>query len=178
MLIMEGREYDVGQTVPIRAKLLNSQFQPLDDAEVPMQVTDPTGRPLVPPLLLQRDPNRPAEYTGNLLAALPGRYKLELNVPDTRNTLTGEVAVLLPALEMAELRQNVPALTQLAEATGGAYLSVEEAAAGIPALLPNMGQQIIIDQQLRELWDRQWVLYLLVGLLGAEWLTRKLLKLA
>lgn len=178
MLIMEGREYDVGQTVPIRAKLLNSQFQPLDNAQVPMQVTDPTGRPLVPPLLLERDPNRPTEYTGDLLAAIPGRYKLELTVPDTRNTLTGEVAVLLPALEMAELRQNVPALTQLAEATGGAYFSINEAAARIPALLPNMGQQIIIDQQLRELWDRDWVLYLLVGLLGAEWLTRKLLKLA
>jgi len=178
MLIMEGRDYDVGQTVPIRAKLLNSQFQPLDDAQVAMQVTDPTGRPLVPPLLLERDPNRPAEYTGDLLAALPGRYKLELTVPDTRNTLTGEVNVLLPALEMAELRQNVPALTQLAEGTGGAYVSVTDAAARIPDLLPNMGQQIIIDQQLRELWDRQWVLYLLVGLLGAEWLTRKLLKLA
>jgi hypothetical protein len=178
MLIMEGREYDVGQTVPIRAKLLNSQFQPLDDVEVAIEVTDPTGRPLVPPLLLQRDPNRPAEYSGDLLAALPGRYKLELTVPDTRNTLRGVGAVLLPALEMAELRQNVPALTQLAEATGGAYLPVDEAAARIPALLPNMGQQIIIDQQLRELWDRQWVLYLLVGLLGAEWLTRKLLKLA
>jgi hypothetical protein len=41
-----------------------------------------------------------------------------------------------------------------------------------------MGQEIIIDQQLRELWDRQWVLFLLVGLLGVEWLTRKLLKLA
>jgi hypothetical protein len=41
-----------------------------------------------------------------------------------------------------------------------------------------MGQEIIIDQQLRELWDRQWVLFLLVALLAAEWLTRKLLKLA
>ena len=28
------------------------------------------------------------------------------------------------------------------------------------------------------LWDRAWVLYLLVGLLCAEWITRKLLKLA
>jgi len=178
MLIMEGREYDVGQTVPIRAKLLNSQFQPLDDVEVPLQVTDPSGRPLVPPLLLQRDPNRPSEYTGDLLAALPGRYKLELPVPDTRNTLSGEVSVLLPALEMAELRQNVPALAQLADATDGEYLPIADAAGRIPDLLPNMGQQIIIDQQLRELWDRQWVLYLLVGLLAAEWLTRKLLKLA
>jgi hypothetical protein len=35
-----------------------------------------------------------------------------------------------------------------------------------------------VDEQLRALWDRQWVLYLLVGLLGVEWLTRKLLRLA
>ncbi|MBL8851917.1 MAG: hypothetical protein JNG89_19750 [Planctomycetaceae bacterium] len=178
MLIMEGREYDVGQTVPIRARLLNSQFQPLDDAQVTMQVTDPTGRPLVPPLQLERDIDRPSEYTGDLLATVPGRYKLELTIPDTRNVLTGDVSVLLPALEMAELRQNMAVLTQLAEGTGGAYVPIDEAAARIPALLPNMGQQIIIDQQLRELWDRQWVLYLLVGLLCAEWLTRKLLKLA
>ena len=178
MLVMEGREYDVGQTVPIRAKLLNSQFRPLDDEHVAMQVTDPMGRPLVPALQLDRDPNRPAEYATNFLATLPGRYKLELAVPDTRNVLTGEIAVRLPALEMSELRQNVPILKQLAEGTGGAYVTLDEAASAIPSLLPNMGQQIIIDQQLRELWDRHWVLYLLVGLLGVEWLTRKLLKLA
>lgn len=178
MLILEGREYDVGQTVPIRAKLLNSQFQPLDETQVTIQVTDPTGRPLVPQLELVRDPNRPTEYTAEFLARLPGRYKLELTVPDTRSVLTGDVSVLLPALEMADLRQNVALLTQLAEGAGGEYLPLDTAAARIPALLPNMGQQIIIDQQLRELWDRQWVLYLLVGLLAAEWLTRKLLKLA
>jgi hypothetical protein len=28
------------------------------------------------------------------------------------------------------------------------------------------------------LWDRVWVLYVLVGLLCLEWITRKLLKLA
>ena len=178
MLIMEGREYEVGQTVPIRAKLLNSQFRPLDDERVAMQVTDPAGRPLVPALDLERDPNRPSEFTADFLAVLPGRYKLELAVPDTRNVLTGDVSVELPALEMAELKQNVAVLRQLAEGTGGAYLTLDEAVTQIPALLPNMGQQIVIDQQLRELWDREWVLYLLVGLLGLEWLTRKLLKLA
>lgn len=178
MLIMEGREYEVGQTVPIRAKLLNSQFRPLDDERVAMQVMDPAGRPLVPALDLERDPNRPSEFTADFLAVLPGRYKLELAVPDTRNVLTGDVSVQLPALEMAELKQNVAVLRQLAEGTGGAYLTLDEAVTQIPALLPNMGQQIVIDQQLRELWDREWVLYLLVGLLGLEWLTRKLLKLA
>lgn len=178
MLILEGRDYDVGQTVPVRARVLNSQFEPLDQDRISIEVYDPTGRPLVPPLVLTRDRNRPAEYTGDFLAALPGRYKLELPVPDSRDVVTSDVNVTLPALEMAELRQNVTALTRLTEGTGGAYVSIEDAVARVPELLPNMGQQIIIDQQLRELWDRQWVLFLLVTLLGAEWLTRKLLKLA
>jgi hypothetical protein len=45
-------------------------------------------------------------------------------------------------------------------------------------LLPNRGEEFLIDERLRTLWDRTWLLYLLVGLLSAEWLTRKLLKLA
>lgn len=178
MLILEGRDYDVGQTVPVRARVLNSQFEPLDQDRVSIEVYDPTGRPLVPALVLTRDPNRPAEYTGDFLAAVPGRYKLELPVPDSRDTVTADVNVTLPALEMSELRQNVAVLTKLADGTGGAYVPIDEALSRVPALLPNMGQQIIIDQQLRELWDRQWVLFLLVALLAAEWLTRKLLKLA
>ncbi len=36
----------------------------------------------------------------------------------------------------------------------------------------------MIDQRIKELWDRSWVLYLLVTLFGLEWLTRKLLRLA
>jgi hypothetical protein len=178
MLILEGRDYDVGQTVPVRARVLNSQFEALDQDRVSIEVYDPTGKPLVPALVLTRDPNRPAEYTGDFLAALPGRYKLELPVPDSRDVVTADVNVTLPALEMSELRQNVTVLTKLTEGTGGGYVSIDDALARVPALLPNMGQQIIIDQQLRELWDRQWVLFLLVALLGAEWLTRKLLKLA
>jgi hypothetical protein len=72
----------------------------------------------------------------------------------------------------------VRTLETLVDGTGGKYLTLDQAAAELPALLPNLGEEFIIDEQLRELWDRQWVLFLLVGLLGVEWLTRKLLKLA
>ena len=75
-------------------------------------------------------------------------------------------------------RQNAKLLADLARETGGKYLTLENAAAELPALLPDRGERFAVDEQLRALWDRQWVLYLLVGLLGVEWLTRKLLRLA
>ena len=49
-------------------------------------------------------------------------------------------------------------------------------------LIPScMSQQIKEERnkgQVKDLWDVWWVLGLAVGLLGLEWLTRKLLRLA
>ena len=69
--------------------------------------------------------------------------------------------------------------TRWAEETGGTYLPLnDQVAIDLPRLLPNHGEEFLVDERLRTLWDRDWVLYLLVGLLSVEWLTRKLLKLA
>jgi hypothetical protein len=85
--------------------------------------------------------------------------------------------VTTPKLEDENIRQNVRLLTELARDTGGQYLSLAQAAE-LPSLLSNRGEQFYIPERLRTLWDRDWVMYLLVGLLSVEWLTRKILKLA
>ncbi len=177
-LILEGTEYSVGQTVPVRARVLSPQFEPLESDRVTIEVYDPDGRTMVPPPILDRDRNRPSEYVGDFLALKPGRYKIELPVPDSNESLAADLRVSLPALEMSSLIQNVGALEQLVDGTGGSYLTIADAAARIPALLPNRGQEAVIDQQLRELWDHWAVMCVLAGLLAVEWLTRKLLKLA
>ena len=67
----------------------------------------------------------------------------------------------------------------LATDSGGAYFPLDDqTAVELPKRLPNHGEEFLVDERLRTLWDRDWVLYVLVGLLSAEWLTRKLLKLA
>jgi len=48
----------------------------------------------------------------------------------------------------------------------------------IETLFPNRGFKVDVDEKVRTLWDLKWVMFLLVGLLSVEWLTRKLLKLA
>ncbi|MCH7687205.1 MAG: hypothetical protein IH899_11070, partial [Planctomycetes bacterium] len=75
-------------------------------------------------------------------------------------------------------QQNVQLLTQLSRDTGGGYLPFDEAKENIAAMLPDRSNPITLDQRLRTLWDLDFVLYLLVGLLSLEWLTRKLLKLS
>lgn len=178
MFVMDSREFDLGQTIPVRVRVLNEQFQPLNSPSFTVDVYDSQGRPLTPPLVLAQDRFRPAEYTGEFRADLSGRYRLEMEVPGVKDRLKEELQIRLPEREFAQMTQNVEVLTQLAQQTDGKYLTLDDAEAVIPGLLPDKGELIIVDQRIREVWDRRWVMFLLAGLLGIEWLTRKLLKLA
>lgn len=174
----ESQKVTLGQTVRVFARVLDAQFAPLAAETLPFEVFDPNGRPMTPPRQLRREPTQPGEYVGDFRASVPGTYKLDLALPDSREHLTAEVLVTTPRLEDENIRQNVRLLTELARDTGGQYLPLDQAAAELPALLPNRGEQFYIPERLRTLWDREWVMYLLVGLLSVEWLCRKLLKLA
>ncbi len=178
MFILEGREVTLGQTIPVRARVLGPDSEPLDEDEITIEVIQPSGRPLTPRVVLRREEGRPAEYVGSFRASSAGVWQMQLNVEGLTEPVVEEIRVLNPPLELANLRQDVSALNELVDGTGGEYLSLDEARTVLPDLFENKTQYITIDEQLQELWDRQWVLYLLVTLLGLEWLTRKLAKLA
>ncbi|HVJ84899.1 MAG TPA: VWA domain-containing protein [Caulifigura sp.] len=177
LVILEGREVELGQTVPVRVRAVNAEFKPLAAETMRIEVIDPRGRPLVPAPVLDRDRNRATEYFGNFRVSIPGRYRIELNVPDTNDKATAEIDVLVPQREFAALTQDVTTLKTLVDGTGGGYFTPADAVK-LPALIPSAGQEFVIDQRIKELWDRPWMLWLLVGLLSLEWLLRKLLKLA
>jgi hypothetical protein len=177
-LILERDEYLLGQTVSVRVRLLDPEFKPLIQESVPMEVIDPRGRPLVPNLLLMHDRNRPGEYVASFRASLPGKYRFQLTVPASKGQVVdGSLSVLLPRLEDEALSQNVKGLKELSRDTGGEYLTIDEAEK-IPALLPDQGEEFLVDERLKTLWDQSWVFFLLAGFLSAEWLTRKLFKLS
>lgn len=178
MLVLDGSEAGVGQTVPLRARVLTAAFEPLENDTVTVEVYDPRGRPVIPAPVLTKDRNRPSEFTGDLRVTMPGKYRLELPVPDSSDTVGGEIVVTLPRLEMEMLRQDVSTLEAMVAETGGGRMSLGEAPETLPDLLTNKGQTFVLDQQIAELWDRRWVMFLLIGLLSLEWLSRKLMKLA
>ena len=178
LLMPDSHKLLIGQTLRIRARVLDAKFDPLEADAVTLDVYDPNGKPLNPPRQLRRDPSSAGVFVGDIRVSLPGTYKLELTLPDSRERVTDEIVVALPKLEDENIRQNVRLLTDLVRDTGGKYLTMSEAAAELPGLLPDRGEQFYVAERLRTLWDREWVMYLLVAILSAEWLTRKLLKLA
>ncbi|MGH7202120.1 MAG: hypothetical protein ACREJB_16060, partial [Planctomycetaceae bacterium] len=232
MLLPERDEYYLGQTVRVRARLLDPQYEPLSLPDVAVEVVDPTGRPLIPALTLQHDPARPGQYVGDFRVSKVGKYALELKVPETDEIVTHTLQVRLPNVEAEHPEQNAKLLSDLARETGGRYLPLDDMAAlarpfasevevaalersldvpGLPSaeearlenelrraearlrsgakersqaeeefssLFPNRSEEFPLRDQIHTLWDRQFMLYLLVLILSVEWLTRKLLKMA
>ncbi|MBQ19048.1 MAG: hypothetical protein CMJ65_18225 [Planctomycetaceae bacterium] len=177
-LLLDRTEYLLGQTIAVRAHLLDAQFQDLTNETVPIELFDPDGRQLGL-RELNRQPNRPGQFVGSFRASRPGTFRLALPIPpEGDERLTGRIDIILPDLESLDPRQNQPLLTGLVRSTGGEYLRLADAET-LPEKLPNQGSELLVDEgRPAPLWDRQWVLYLLVGLLCFEWVTRKLLKLA
>lgn len=178
MFILDGREFTLGQTVPLRLRALNSQFQPLTTDTVEIEVFGPGGVPLVPSPQLRKDSIRPAEFVGDFRPLVPGRYRLQFRLPESTENVVTEIEMQIPRQEAATLVQDVGQLTRLVDGTNGQYVPLADAVSVVPSLLPNKGERIITDQRMKELWDRGWLMGLLAGLVCLEWLLRKLWKLA
>jgi hypothetical protein len=177
-LLLERNQFVLGQTVRVRAQLTDPQFDPLVAESILAEVFDPNGRPMIPPVRMQRDTSRAGQFVGSFRVSSPGVWRIDIPIPQAGDELSEKIDVVLPNLETDNARQNAQLLRLIAEDTGGAYFPLAEAAAEVPQRLPNRGEEFQIDQQLKTLWDREWLMWLLIGLLSVEWLTRKLLKLA
>lgn len=180
IFLLDRESYLIGESVRVRVQLNSAQGDPLVTKGVTLSVVDPNGRALFPAgKELASDPAQPGHYTSNFRASLPGRYQIKVAVPGADQALTTTIEVTMPQLEQLNPQQNRALLTKIADETGGRYFTLEEAAAGLPQFFDtSAAQSVPVDERLRTLWDRLWLLYLMVGLLSIEWLTRKLLKLA
>ncbi|HUG18006.1 MAG TPA: hypothetical protein VMM56_03460, partial [Planctomycetaceae bacterium] len=183
-LMPERQDYYLGQTVRVRARAFDRQLAPLTIPEIELHIFEPDGKEIIPVPKLVKDPNREGEYVGDFRVTKQGNYRLELPDPardeslESQQAELAEINVTVPRLESDNTQQNPKLLRELVADTNGEYLTVANAVDRIPKLLPNKGEEVQIDVSSRPLWDRDWVMYLLIGLLSLEWLTRKLLKLA
>lgn len=178
-LLLDQHNFSLGATVPIRASVLDPQFKELVAPHVDVEIYDPRGKRMIPALRMLADKSRPGQFTGSFPANLEGRYRLELPIPDSTDQVVDFIQVEMPDLEFVKQEQDAAQLQRLAtEELGGKYLTLAEAERNLPDLLPDRGTKKVQYDVPQPLWDRQWVLYLLVTLLSVEWLTRKLLKLA
>ena len=179
MLLLDRSEASPGQTVTIRAQLFNNDMSPLNERDfVSISIVDDQGRPIDPPHELRRDPLRDGQFVNTFRPSRPGSCRVTLAVPNSDEVLQATVDVSTPDLESQSPSQDVALLTALPDQTGGQYLAIEEVVAQLADLLPDRSQPIQIDEQRVPLWDNDWLMYLMAGLLAIEWITRRMFRLS
>ncbi len=178
LLLLDRTELSPGQTVTIRAQLYDARMQPLQRESVSVSIVDELGRPVLQPDTLRVDSRKPGQFINTFRPGRPGVYRITVPVPESSDVLQANVEVVLPNLESENPSQNVKLLTSLSQGTGGRYLTLDEAKEQLADLLPDRSEPIVVDEQLRTLWDRQWLIFLMVGLLGLEWALRRVVRLS
>jgi hypothetical protein len=184
-VLLTGQDrYLLGNSVEVRAQLMNSRLQPLVAESVQLQAYAPGGT--VQNVTLRPDTSRKGTYQGQFTAAEEGAYRLELAVPETDNErLTRRIQVKMPELERENPQRNDELLGRIAKQTGGKYyVGVEGIFRDKPTLmeqLPDRTSTIIQTGVPNPLWEETWLRWMMIalcGLLCLEWLIRRLAKLA
>lgn len=161
-----------GEPVTLRAHVMDSTFNDVNNASVSARVTSPSGRQVDIPLewSLRED----GSYTGRFVAGEAGVYTLTAAAARGRDTTRSAGGALLADdqgadVEQAELR--APLLRRIARETGGRYYPLAEASR-LPddAVYTEAGVTV---RDPRDLWDMPAIFLLLVSLMGTEWTYRR-----
>ena len=169
--------YSTGGQVHLYAHLLNDQFEPVLQSSYEVKVT-PLDMEDGQSMSMTLRPVAGSEglYEGFFSPDLPGRYRVESNAGDRELSNTAEFQVADVKLEMANTAMQLQALQQIATLSGGSCISAKEF--GQLATLVNRDRFIKQIQTQTTLWDKWWVILLLVSLLGFEWILRRRCDLA
>ena len=186
-LLVERDRYFVGDTVVVRAQLSTPSREPLVAPRVSARVTGPNNQGMNVDLIA--DESRPGNFVGQFTVSNEGSYRIELAPPEQADEpLVKRITATVPDLEFAETRRNEELLTAIAARSGGKYYaSPQLAVAGDSALAP-AGELIESRAETKILRGKpdaafaeslnRWLLGVICGALCAEWLLRRLLKLA
>ena len=155
----------------IYAHVLDDEFEPVVQSSFEVVVDGPDDTGTRQRVTLQPDRSHPGLYEGYFTPPATGRYRVEANDDDKEVSNTTEFQVNDFRKELTDTNMRPDHLERIAGLTGGASLSVRE----LPKLqeLVNSDPVKTIVRSERPLWDHWLIAVLLVGLLGAEWITRR-----
>jgi uncharacterized membrane protein len=166
--------YNVGDTVNVSVKVLNEQFQPDNNASLWLQRNDPLGNSS--DIAMEWDINQDGTYQTSFLVEDEGVYRVLVDVASAAGTgLETEkpaAFVVTPSLrEFNDAGRDAGLLARIAEAGGGRYYDISQTSellTGIDRVPTALSREVQED-----LWDKPWLLALLVLLMSADWMARR-----
>ncbi|MBA4020226.1 MAG: hypothetical protein C0483_23950 [Pirellula sp.] len=164
---------DLSSAVRIAVRATDAEYQPLDNAQVKLEIHVPEG----PSLKIDAEPSRsePGMYEASYVPRTPGAYRATAAVVDGSGTE-------FPAVETGwtndsdadEFRRLTPdrvALADLAARSGGETVELADLEQFVAALAARPAPQT--EQSLFPLWHTPWVFALAIACLAGEWGLRR-----
>ncbi len=170
--------YEVGERITITTRLQDASYNPLVEpkgVEGSMQV----GSESPETVRLMPVSNQPGTFEATLTAKKTGRHSLRVRTAAAESegaTIETSFDVVLPSVETNQVWLDKPLLKELAETSGGKYFDIDQLDQ-LAAAVPDKTRQIEVREKPDPLWDVRGMMFVLVGLLGVEWLVRKRYKL-
>jgi hypothetical protein len=163
--------YPVAGQCRLYAQVMDESFEPVVQSVFEAYVSNLEGTQAKQLVSLRPHKTQPGLYEGYFSPPKTGRYRLEANEEDRATSNTTEFQVTEIRKELIETDMSLSYLERIAELTGGAILEPKELAE-----LSSLVNDRLITTELRSerpLWDNGIVAFLLVALLGAEWILRR-----
>lgn len=169
--------YNVGDEVNVTATVLDDSYEPDSDATLWMQTTTPLDQVTDTPM--EWDISEDGVYRANFTVEDEGVFNLLVDVASAAGEGGNDAAekraafVVTPSLrEYNNAERDSGLLGRIADASGGQYFDIGDISQLADAIefTPNAySREVQID-----LWDKPWILVLLVSLLCLDWVARRL----
>lgn len=164
--------YPLSSQTRLYAHVLDDQFEPVVQPGFEVSVVSLDGGERKERVSLRPDRTQPGMYEGFFSPPTTGRYRLEANENDQPVSNSTEFQVVDEKTELLDTAMRRAHLEHIAERTGGACLSLNQLSQ-LKTLISREPITTTIRSE-RALWDNALIVLLLVGLLGAEWLLRRI----
>lgn len=169
--------YNIGDEVSISATVLGDDYEPDNDATLWMQVTDPQGQ--VRDIPMEWDIAEDGVYRVKFVVENEGVHELLVDVASAAGDAAPDSSekhsafVVTPSLrEYSNASMDAGLLERIAAASGGNYYDFSQAGNLLDEIeyVPNAYSREIQE----DLWDRPWLLALLISLMCIDWIARRL----
>ena len=159
------------EPVEVTAEVLDTSFQPQNDARVELVINTPIGDHLRLPMIW--DATREGVYHLQLTPEHAGLYEMTVEARSgeklTTATANLSVGIVVPDHYGAEMRETF--LARIASDTGGRFFTADDASSLADRIpLSRSGARV---QEHKALWDMPAIFLLLLTLIGFEWLYRR-----
>jgi hypothetical protein len=177
-LTTDRQNYLSGDRVSVYARLYSVGFEPVQEPSVTAIYRIKVGRGVLAEpndsgpqqqVTLRPVPEQPGLYRSEFIAGAPGNYEFFVE-QDPATVL--DYAVTEPRFELGETAMNEPLLREIASITGGVFFR-EENLHKLPETISQRTEKVRSPLEV-ELWSSPFYFLLLLAVVTAEWVLRKI----